>query len=95
MHKLEELLPGQNVINVDHCDAILFDGHASIQTLLPPTNSLNITFQNMAEQFLKHVTHSQNHVDQIHVVFDRYLDSSIKSQTRQKRGATSNTGLAY
>ena len=47
MHKLRDLLSGQNVINIDRCNAILFDGHASIQALLPLTN--NVTFQNMAD----------------------------------------------
>ena len=36
MHKLEELVSGERIIQVDGCDALIFDGHAVIQSLSPP-----------------------------------------------------------
>jgi len=46
MHKLEELVPGEKIVKITACDAVIFDGHAVIQKLPPPTSSTtNVTFK--------------------------------------------------
>jgi hypothetical protein len=90
MHKLEELLP-ENIRDLDSADCVIFDGHAIIQMLPFPASTENATFKDMAAHFMNFVhsvarTVGARTLGQIHVVFDRYLPKSIKSQTRQKRG---------
>ena len=91
MHKLEELIPGDKVTAIPSCDAVVFDGHASIQMLGAPTSLGKISFKDMAGRFISHILHSSTttsatHVKQVHVVFDKYVEDSIKAQTRAKRG---------
>ena len=45
MHKLEELIPGDKVTAIPSCDAVVFDGHASIQMLGAPTSLGKISFK--------------------------------------------------
>ena len=45
MHKLEELIPGDKVTAIPSCDAVVFDGHASIQMLGAPTSLGNISLR--------------------------------------------------
>ena len=50
-----------------------------------------VYFLNMAEQFLCDILHASRaeiSIDQIHVVFNRCKENSLKQQTRQKRGDT-------
>jgi len=37
MHKLEELVTGEKIVNITVCGAVIFDGHAVIQKLTPPS----------------------------------------------------------
>ena len=91
MHKLEELIPHDKVTEIQRCDALVIDGHASIQMLGVPMTTGKMCFRGMAERFIGHIMHissttSSNDVQQIHIVFDKYLEDSIKGQTRAKRG---------
>ncbi len=69
----------------------MIDGHAAIQMLGTPPSLGKTSFRDMAERFLSHVlqrsTSTSPEVNQqVHVVFDKYLEDSIKAQTRGKRG---------
>jgi hypothetical protein len=91
MHKLEELVPGDKITTIQRCDALLFDGHASIQMLSGTATLGPMCFRDMAERFIGHIMHLSNitpstDVKQIHIIFDKYLEDSIKGQTRAKRG---------
>lgn len=90
MHKLESLHENK-IVSVQSADCIIFDAMAIIQMLPMPTRTLKVTFIDMAKQFLQYVLHSSraiHSVAQIHIVFDRYEENSLKLQTRQKRGDT-------
>jgi len=44
--RLEELLTGEKIVKITLCDAVIFNGHAIIQKLAPPSSSTtNVTFQ--------------------------------------------------
>ena len=91
MHKVEELIPGDKHKSVDTCDALLFDGHTCIQMLPSPTRIQNMPFKDMPQRCLSYILHCSgtfppSDVQQIHVVFDKYLEDSIKAQTRATRG---------
>jgi len=95
---LEELLPGDKITSLDkHVDAVIYDGHAVIQSLPAPSTTLPQRSENMASRFLSHVTHSPQDIStgvkQIHISFDVYNDNSTKSQTSQK--CTEKSGKAY
>ena len=70
-------------------DCIIFDAMAVIQMLPVPSKTVKVTFVDMVEQFCDYILrNSPNYtsVSQIHIVFDRYEENSLKSLTRQKRG---------
>ena len=68
-------------------DYILFYGHAIIQSL--PTSHLpKSTFKDMADACMSHIMSHSINTASLQVVFDRYLENSIKRQTREKRGAS-------
>ena len=93
MHKLEGLMPNDKITSIDSCDAIVYDGHASIQMLgTSSTTSVKNTFDDMAQYFTRYIfQHSRSisseEIQQIHIIFDKYISSSTKSQTRESRGA--------
>ena len=97
MHKLESLLPADSAQSSCNADCIIYDGHATIQALVPPPLLQSITFCDMANSFTKHL---QKHASswchrssQLHIVFDEYKAGSIKTQTRIKRGAVPQGNL--
>ena len=90
MHKLETLHEGK-ITSVQSPDCIIFDAMAIIQMLPTPSKPGKVTFLDMAEQFLHHIlqaSRAEKSIDQIHIVFDRNDENSLKQQTRQKRGDT-------
>ena len=98
MHMLEELVPGDKITSLDkHVDAVIYDGHAIIQSLPAPSTTLPITFKDMVSRFLSHVSHSTQDIStdvaQIHIAFDVYKENSTKSQTEEKH--TEKSGKAY
>ena len=92
LHKLEDLLPGDPKTSIEVCDALLVDGNAVIH-ILPVTSDVEKpTFKIMADRFMQYVKHKSDHISsgevkQIHIVFDRYIEGSIKTMTREKRGS--------
>jgi hypothetical protein len=94
MHKLESLLPGDKITSIDAPDCMIYDGHAIIQMLPVPPTENKVKFLDMAASYYRHIMTSscpQGSVRQIHIVFDRYLEDSLKGQTRQKRGDVSGS----
>ncbi|CAC5361556.1 unnamed protein product [Mytilus coruscus] len=91
---LTEMKKSEKMTSIDRCNALIYDGHAVIQMLNPPSRTVvPTTFEDMANWFFdtifSHSRHSNNDrpVKQIHIVFERYLEESIKEQTREKRTA--------
>ena len=79
MHNIEDLLP-KRVTPVSYIDAVLFDATVVIQ------NQRKRVCNDMQEQFMKYTMSAvSKDASQIHLVFNRYMENSIKSQTRQKR----------
>ena len=70
--------------NIKDVDSIVFDGMAIIQMLPVPTSAAKPTYDYMASLFLKHVLCVSEGIPAVHVVFDRYLVKSLRSQTREK-----------
>ena len=76
--------------SVHTCDALLSDEHACIQMLTPPTRIQKMPFKDMAQRFVSYILHcsstiSPSDVQQIHLVFDKYLEDSIKAQAQANR----------
>ena len=102
MHKLLQLLPDdlQNLRNVSECDAAIHDGHAVIQAMSEPSKT-DQNFQDMSAKFeakiLKVTNEEMNSRDcsQLHIVFDKYNERSIKTSTREKRGDTGCTSWLH
>ena len=86
MCKLESLLENKTV-SIQSADCIIFDAMATIQMLALPTQTLEISFSDMAKQFLQYIlqcSRAIQSVTQIHIVFDRYKENSLKLQTPKK-----------
>ena len=67
-------------------DCVIFDGMAIIQMLKPVSSLIKPTFRDLAHMFWTHILNKSEGISAVHVVFDRYLENSIKTQTREKRG---------
>ena len=97
MHKLETLLDGDPITSIPGADTIIFDGNVVIQMLKVPSGP-ETTYKSMAMAFQEHILRVSkaicgNALSQVHVVFDRYLQSSIKGDTRVKRSGTSKGNI--
>ena len=81
--KNEKILPNVTELHTRQRTCVLVDGHAYIQTLGKSKSCK--TFEEYARVFFKSllINVGENDID---IVFDRYISSSIKSTTRTKRG---------
>ena len=72
--------------------AIVIDGGILIHSLIPkPTcTTCNDFFTTIFYAYFRSQLHSFN---QLHIVWDRYFEHSIKAETRSKRGGS--TSVAY
>ena len=59
---------------------------AVIQMLQPPASVAKPTYNDMASLFWKYILSASGGVQNIHFVFDRCIENSLKLQTREKRG---------
>ncbi len=93
MSKLESILP-ETIANISSANCIIYDASVTIRALKPPSDTAN--YKALASNFTSHLVQKaqliSSHVEEIHIIFDRYFDDSIKNQTRQVRGARSDTG---
>ena len=83
MHKLEELLPKPKITKINKADAVIFDAHATIQATQPLSKDEKVIFHQMANDFVetllsKAIKVSSKQDCQVHIVFDKYVDNSIK-----------------
>ena len=70
--------------NVPSVDAKMFDGAAIVQMLQPKTAR---TFQDYAEQvFVPYISNQMKNVHRADIIWDMYLDDSLKASTRERRG---------
>ena len=88
LEKLESLTEPDTVLRTapEGADCIVFDGMAIVQMLPIPTTAAKPTYDDMASLFWKRIMCVSEGIPTIHAVFDRYLENSLKSQTREKRG---------
>ena len=87
MHKLENMCPTK-VATKETTDCIIFDAMAVIQMLPVPSNTVNLTFVDMAEQYIDYIiqnSHIYAPISQIHIVFDRYDENILNPNTPKKR----------
>ncbi|WAR29538.1 hypothetical protein MAR_003106, partial [Mya arenaria] len=92
MTMLEGLLPDK-ITHIHKADTLIFDGMALVQSLSP--QSEHLTFRYMAEMFMKHVFKKASNianVKTVHIVFDRYSNISLKTQTRNGRAYAKKRG---
>ena len=91
MRKLESLLENKTV-SIHSADCIIFDAMATIQMLPLPTQTLEISFSDMAKQFLQYIlqcSRAFQSVTQIHIVFDMYKETTASNfRLKKKRGDT-------
>ena len=66
--------------------SIVFNEMAIIQILPVPASAAKPTYDDMASLFWKHVLCVSEGIPAVHVVFDKYLAKSLKTQTCKKRG---------
>jgi len=60
MHNLESLLPDGSKTNINNADAVIYDGHATIQVLNPPPLVQTVIFRHMADNFTTHINQANN-----------------------------------
>lgn len=65
---------------------LIIDAMGVLQSMTKTPNMLKIS--HLQEAFNKRIETMMGSYDEGHVVFDRYLDQSLKNKTRQKRAAT-------
>ena len=92
LKKFEQVLPNEVILKLHNIDAIVFDAHAAIQLLPGPDKNEPKTCKSMAQDFINYILRQSNGCQQIHIVFDKYNETSTKNGTRQRRG---NSGLIY
>jgi len=62
----------------------VFDAMAVVQ-MLQPQSAVKTTYQMMALSFWQYILSHRQCATEVHVVFDRYIEGSLKTQTRQRR----------
>lgn len=91
MQKLEALLPGDPLTSIPGADAMIIDGNAILHTLKSSVMmGIDLTYADTAETFFKFCLELSRRLcgedlTQIHVLFDRYFEDSLKKATRDKR----------
>ena len=81
---LENLIEQNDNLPALHPDVIILDGAAVVNFLKPHVSS---TFDDYAHKvFLPYVLSQVNRANRVDIVWDRYFNNSLKSQTRSKRG---------
>jgi len=80
-----ETLHTSPLSNTPNVDALLIDGAALVNMLKP--NGACKTFSDYAEQvYLPYIRERLHKVARVDVVWDRYIQNSLKAHTRDKRG---------
>ena len=76
--------PGRHFVMVRHCTAVFFDGAALVHI---PKPGIAKRFDNYyCDVFVPHIIRWLERVNRIDVVWDVYIDGSLKTSTRQNRG---------
>ncbi|KAI8503415.1 hypothetical protein Bbelb_192360 [Branchiostoma belcheri] len=82
---LEERVAESTIYARPDADVMIMDGAVLVNILRPGACK---TFDEYATKlFVPYVNREQNHVQRADIVWDRYFDNSLKSQTREKRAA--------
>jgi hypothetical protein len=71
-------------IRLEGTSSLLIDGQALVNKIAKPAEAK--TFGDVATIFVSTVLKSGMSYDEVHLIFDRYRDESIKQGTRDKRG---------
>ncbi|XP_064653262.1 uncharacterized protein LOC135503582 [Lineus longissimus] len=83
LDKLESMQDGMTTL--PHIDATLIDGGLLLHSYLSAVGNIS-SYGNLARGLLGHVCSSIAHGQEIHVLFDKYLPSSLKESERKLRG---------
>lgn len=84
----------KKITSLSKADCLIIDGHAEIRALPGPPLNGRATFRDMATKFSQHVLKDAQYMFamNVHVIFDRYMEDSIKRQSREKRGDFASAG---
>ena len=87
MHEIEKIIGNENVINLPEDSeierTIMFDGMGLVNRIKKSDNIK--TCKDFADVFVKRIMHESRSFQQVNLIFDRYMTSSLKSRTRDKR----------
>jgi len=95
MTMLEGHIPDK-ITRIHKAATLIFDGMALVQSLLP--HYVHLIFRNRAELFFKHIFQKARNITDVkavHVLFDRYIKSSLKMQARNEPGDSSTKKALY
>lgn len=74
----------KNVVPPSNYYCIVLDGAVAVHSLQPNGAS---TFEDYAQNiFIPHVLYHLQHSERVDIVWDQYIDGSLKQSTREKRG---------
>ncbi|CAH3107879.1 unnamed protein product, partial [Porites lobata] len=69
-----------------NCEVIIMDG-AALVNMLKPTGKEKTFSEYASNKFIPYVTAQLQHVKRIDIVWDEYVENSLKATTRSKRGS--------
>ena len=69
-----------------NCEVIIMDG-AALVNMLKPTGKEKTFSEYASNKFIPYVTAQLQHVKRIDIVWDKYVENSLKATTRRKRGS--------
>lgn len=85
LESLTKKLPMTSMVETN-TSILLIDGVALLHKI--QKGKVIITCKDLSEVFINMIIHACTGFDEVHLLMDRYLDKSLKNQTRSKRATT-------
>ena len=90
IEKLETLISLKLILKeLSGIDCAIFDGMTIFKMLKHVSSVIKPTFFDLAHMFWTHILNKSEGISAVRVVFDRFLENSIKTRTSEKRGEQS------
>ena len=87
MHEIEKIIGNKNVINLQEDSeierTIMFDGMGLVNRIKKSDNIK--ACKDFADVFVQRIMHESRSIQQVNLIFDHYMTSSLKSRTRDKK----------
>ena len=84
----EDLTQNDSIEEADATIKVLIIDAMAVLQCMEKKNTIQ-TLSDLQDAFNEHIKNMVSGYDEVRVVFDRYMDQSLKNKTRQKRVATS------